>query len=116
MAKRQIVVACLTQEIALGVLRDCLEDGEIIPSRHFRAAMAEEGITFEDAWNILRTGTIYDPGEHDVATDDWKYRIEGIDTEGREFGIIFCFKAVNRVLLITIFSVSAQKGGRTKTT
>ena len=92
-----------TQE-AVDVLRHCLEEGEIIPGSHFRAELAKENVTFEDAWSVLRKGRIYDPAETDIKTGELKFRIEGQGPGGKWLVIIFCFKKIDRVFLITIFS------------
>ena len=38
-----MVIACKTLVEAVDLLRYCLEDGEVIPSKHFRDELAEEG-------------------------------------------------------------------------
>lgn len=60
------VVECLTSTVAKGILQDCLEDGYVIPSRHFREKLVRERLDFEDVWHVLRTGQIYDAGEFDI--------------------------------------------------
>jgi len=104
MGQREIDT-CLSKSVALGVLHDCLEDGSIIQSKHFRSELAHEKLTFEDAWHVLRTGQIYDNGEPDIKTGEWKYRVEGYENGGKWIAIIFSFKAIDMALLITIFSV-----------
>jgi uncharacterized DUF497 family protein len=79
--------------------------GEIVPSRHFRDELANENLDFEDAWNVLKTGIIYDPGEDDVRTGETKYRVEGHEPGGKYLVIAFSFKSVSRAFLITIFSI-----------
>ena len=108
MEKRQ-VVDCLAPTLAHGILCDCLEDGRIIPSRHFREELLKENLTFEDAWHVLRTGRIFDPGELDNKMREWKYRIEGVEPGGKFIAIVFCFKELDTALLITIFSVDSQR-------
>jgi hypothetical protein len=64
-----------------------LEEGEVVPTKHFRAELANESVTFEDAWIVLRSGSIYDEPEQDIKTGDWKYRIEGYEPEGKWMAI-----------------------------
>ena len=90
-------------------LKECLEVGVVIPSRHFRDELSNERLSIEDAYAVLRTGNIYDPPEPDPQTDEWKYRIEGHSPVGQWIVIVFCFKKVDRAILITIFSVSAKR-------
>jgi hypothetical protein len=60
-------------------LRRCLEDGEVKHGRHFREELAKEKLSYEDAWNVLLRGRIFDPPEQDIKTGEWKYRVEGRD-------------------------------------
>ena len=94
---------------ALDLVRHCLEEGAIIQGAHFRKALADEAIDFEDAWAVLETGRIYDAPEVDVRTRDWKYRIEGYEPGGKWMAIVFTFKVLRGVFLITIFSIEARR-------
>ncbi|SRR6266700_7323784 len=97
-------------EIEAGdLLRHCLEEGEVIPGRHFRDELAKEGIVFEDAWVAMRTGCIYEEPECDIKTGEWKYRVEGYEPGGKWLAIVFSFRTVDRAFLITVFSVEGRK-------
>lgn len=74
------LLQCLSSQEAEDLIRYCLEDGEIIPGRHFRDELVQEGLAFEDALTVLRTGRIHDPPEPDIKTGEWKYRVEGHET------------------------------------
>jgi hypothetical protein len=56
----------------------------------------------------LVRGRIFDPPEQDIKTAEWKYRVEGRDADGRWIAIGFAFKTVERVFLITVFSIEAR--------
>ena len=71
------VIPCMSRPKAASKLRDCLEHGKVIPIKHFRDELANEGISFQDAHDVLRLGIIYDPPEEDTRTGEWRYRIEG---------------------------------------
>lgn len=101
-------VPCLSRQKAVDLLRRCLEEGEVIPGAHFRQELANEGLTIADAWQVLRSGRIYDPTEQDIRTGEWKYRIEGHEPEGKWIAIVFSFKTVSRTFLITIFSIASR--------
>ena len=103
---------CLAPAVAQGVLQDCLEDGRIIPTKHFREELSNEGLNLEDALYVLRTGQIYDPGEQDMKTGKWKYSVEGYETDGKWIKIIFSFISVDTALLITIFSIRSRRRNR----
>jgi hypothetical protein len=107
--ERRSMVECLAPVVAQGVLRDCMEDGSIIPSRHFREELAKEKLTMDDALYVLRTGQIYDPGEQDLKTGEWKYSVEGHETEGKWIKIVFSFKSIDTAILITIYSVEYKR-------
>jgi hypothetical protein len=98
-------VGCMTAVLAKDALRDCLTHGEIRPSSHFLDELSKEGLTLPDAWHVLKNGLVTNPPEHDVRTGEWKYRIEGKEPDGKAIGIVFCFKYINHVLLITVFSL-----------
>ena len=104
-----MVGARLSKQDAQDLLRHCLEQGEVIPGRHFREELAREGIVFEDAWGVLGNGRIYDEPEHDIKTGEWKYRIEGYEPGGKWLVIVFSFKSVDRTFLITVFSVASKR-------
>ena len=104
-----MLVKVLTLQEAEDLVRYCLEDGEVVPSRHFREELAKEGVVFEDAWVVLRTGRIYDPPEQDIKTGEWKYRMEGCEPGGKWMVIVLSFKTIQRTFLITIFSVESRR-------
>ena len=89
-------------------LRRCLEDGQIIPSKHFRDELLNEGLDFLDALCVLKGGQIHNEPEPDIRTGEWKYTVEGPEPGGKWLAIVFCFKRVETVLLITVFSVKAR--------
>lgn len=105
-----MTVDCIKREIALGRLRDCLgHGGHVMYGPHFRDELAREGLAIPDAWLVMRSGQIYDPPEPDIKTGEWKYRVEGHTADGTWIAIVFCFKAVDRAFLITVFSVENKK-------
>ncbi len=100
---------------ALDLLHHCLsEGGEVKWGPHFKKALADEGLTFADAWQILRSGIIYGAPELDIKTREWKYRVEGHTVDGIWLVIVFCFKEINRAFLITVFSIEARRRGHEK--
>jgi len=111
----QTVVQCASSQEALDLLQYCLgEDGDVIPGRHFREELRNEGLDMEDAFAVLRTGMIYDPPEPDIKTGEWKWRVEGKCPDGQYIGIVFSFKTVERAFLITVFSIERQRRGGKK--
>jgi hypothetical protein len=103
-------IAAVAPAVALQMLRACLgSGGTIIIGKHFRDELTNEGLIIPDAWHVLRNGIIFNPAEHDVKTGDWKYRVEGHVPDGKWIAIVFCFKGIDRVFLITVFSVEAKR-------
>ena len=98
-------VRCLTRAEAANLVRRCLSAGRVIPGKHFREELANEGLDILDAHNVLRTGIIFKEPEPDIRSGDWKYRIEGTDLEGKLLAVIFCFKDEATGFLITVFSM-----------
>lgn len=106
------MVDALKSNIALEMLRACLrgEQGvSVIPGKHFLKELAAEKLTLPVAWQVLKSGMIFDAPEHDVKSGEWKYHVEGYEPDGKWIVIVVSFKAVNRAYLITVFSVK-EKG------
>lgn len=105
-------VECKTPSEAVDLLRYCLSEGAVIPGKHFREELAAEGLAFEDAWLVLKHGNIFDPPEEDIKSGEWKYRVEGYEPGGKWIAVVFCFKAIDRAFLITVFSVESRRRSR----
>ena len=75
------IVRCGSAQEAVDLLHHCLEDGEVIFGRHFRDELSNERLSVEDAWVVLRSGTIYLPPEQDIKTGEWKWKVEGYEPE-----------------------------------
>lgn len=95
----------LSRAEAADLVCRCLSAGRLIPGRHFREELAAEGLDILDAYNVLKTGNIFREPEPDIRTGDWKYRMEGIDLEGKPLAVVFCFKNDSTGFLITAFSI-----------
>ena len=104
-----MAVGCLKSQEAVDLLHHCLEDGEIVPGKHFREELAKEHLSFEDAWAVLKSGRIYDPPEADIKTGEWKYRVEGHEPGGEWLAVVLSFKEIDRAYLITVFSIQSRR-------
>src|SRR5437879_9370925 len=101
-------IAALKVAEALDLLHFCLsEGGSVRRGPHFTKALADEGLTLPDAWQVLRSGCIYEAPDLDIKTREWKYKVEGHTPDGIWLVIVFCFKEIDRAFLITVFSVEA---------
>ncbi len=94
---------------ALDLLHHCLEEGEVQWGPHFKKALADESLSILEVYGILRGGNIYEEPEQDIKTADWKYRVEGYEPSGKWLAIILTFREVDRVFLITCFSIEARR-------
>jgi Domain of unknown function (DUF4258) len=95
----------LSKQDAVKALRHCLEDGDVVPTKHFRDELEAEELTMADALYVLRKGNVYNEPELDVRLQEWNYRIEGTDGEGRRLAIVFSVPEDDLGRLITIFSI-----------
>ena|SRR5437660_6111767 len=99
-------VALLTPILAVEALRECLQNsGQVKPTRHFLDELEKEGLTLPDAWQVLKSGCVFDPPEQDAKSGEWKYKIEGKTPDGKWIAIVFCIKSADRTNLVTVFSL-----------
>jgi hypothetical protein len=89
-------------------LRQCLDSGRVIPSKHFRDELANENLKLLDAWSVLGDGAIFNEPEFHAGAQEWNYRIEGHEPGGKWLAIVFSFKAVDAAFLVTVFSIQAR--------
>lgn len=80
-------------------------EGAILPSRHFREAMADPEDPFDDqdVLSVRVTGAITTPPELDVKRGEWAYRVVGLDCEGRRLAIVFVPLDDRTIKLVTGF-------------
>ena len=104
-----MLVQRLTRHKAIGLIRHCLQHGEISYGSHFKQELAAEQVSLQDAWSALRTGQIYGEPERDIRTGEWKYRVEGHEPDGKWLVIVLCFKSMDRAFLITVFSIASRR-------
>ena len=104
-----MILKRISRAEAVDLLRHCVEDGEVQYGPHFRKALEQESVDIVDAWAVLRCGQIFDEPEPDIKTREWKYRVEGHEPGGKWLTIVFSFKEVNRVFLITVFSIESRR-------
>ena len=94
-----------SRDDALKRIRRCLDDGEVIPTKHFRDKLEELSLSMVEAMYVLRRGLILNEAEFDLRRQHWNYRIEGTEPDGEHLAIVFAFIEDTSGLLITIFSI-----------
>jgi hypothetical protein len=94
-----------SRDDALKRIRRCLDDGEVIPTKHFREKLEELSMSMVEVLYILRHGLILNEPEFELRYREWNYRIEGTEPEGQHLAIVFTFIEEVSGLLITIFSI-----------
>jgi uncharacterized protein DUF4258 len=97
-------IAPLSRREAAERIRQCIRLARIRFSRHFKEELAKEGLSVPDAHYVLYHGQVYMEPEHDVYFQQWRYRMEGTEPDGRYLSIIFTFEGPEDGLLVTIFS------------
>jgi Domain of unknown function (DUF4258) len=100
-----MAVKCFTKSEAVTLIRHCLDEGRVIPGKHFRQELAAEDLNLLDAFHVLRTGNVFREPEFDVRYQEWNYRMEGTEPDGKKLAIVFCFKEDEAGFLITVFSI-----------
>ncbi len=95
----------LSKQQAQKLLRRCLEHGAVYPHPHFLRELKNEGLELPDAMVVLNKGTIFDEPELDLRFQQWRYRVEGREPNGKWLKIVFAFLKDEEAILITVFSV-----------
>jgi uncharacterized protein DUF4258 len=79
MGKTRPLSAAEAQRLVLLIL----DEGFVDPTYHCRnESMRERNVTMPQLVHALKTGKVLRSPEWDDAHETWKYRVEGVDTEG----------------------------------
>lgn len=92
----------LGRDQAKAKLNRCLEDGDVIYSRHFRDELANDALDMEDVLSVCRSGAVVVAAEKDIRSGHWKYKIEGSIADRRQVAIVFTFRE-QAAVFITVF-------------
>jgi hypothetical protein len=87
------------------LIRACLERGDIILTKHFREELRAEDLTVADAFHVLQHGNVFNEPEFNPRYQDWNYRMEGAEPDGKFMAIVFAFTDDEMGLLVTIFRI-----------
>jgi hypothetical protein len=102
------VVGRMTREAADEQAKASLRRGRVRWGRHFVRELENETLSIQDVFALIRSGNVLAEPEPDIRTGDWKYRLEGCEPGGNRSAIVFCFRQIDAVFLITIFSLERK--------
>ncbi|MEA3546844.1 MAG: DUF4258 domain-containing protein [Thermodesulfobacteriota bacterium] len=88
-------------EKAHSIIREIVEDGEIIFSNHAKERMKERDYSTHDVEHILIRGEIINT-EFKDKTQSWAYKIKGDDLEGDEGGVVTAIISRQACVIITV--------------
>jgi hypothetical protein len=91
----------LSNNAATALVRDIVENGTLIISRHAKERMFERGYTTQDVEFILTHGKIQS-SEFDKLTGNWKYRFHGDDLDGGTGTVIVAIVRQMSSIVITV--------------
>ncbi len=82
-----------------------LDEGTVELSFHCRSeSMPKRGVTMLDIVATLKTGEIRRAPEWDSVYSNWKYRVEGEDTEGDELtAVTLIIETDMQLYIVTVF-------------
>lgn len=82
-----------------------LNEGTMQLSFHCRQdSMWKRKVTMPDIVNTLKTGEVIRESEWDDAQQNWKYRVEDVDTEGDELtAVTIIFDVSMTLFIVTVF-------------
>ena len=89
----------LAPEAAKRLIRDILQNGRFIYSKHAKDEMLDDDLTTIDCENVLRGGVVR-PGEREHGT--WRYRVET-----SKITVVIAFRSDQELVVVT-----AWRGGR----
>lgn len=72
---------------------------------HFKKALKDDGLDYVSIFPVLRKGRIHSQPEFDARFQEWRYKVEGREIDGKWVSIVFCFPEPTDTLLITAFVV-----------
>lgn len=93
----------LPSDDALDLIRKHFNDGNIIPTKHFKNQIKKRNISMQDVILVVKNGTIKRKAEKDLITSSWKYRVEGQSIDGEDTAIIISIEDEETSTLVTAF-------------
>lgn len=76
------------------LIRAILENGEVVPTKHFKDEANKDELTIVDAENVLRGGSVREP---EWENGSWRYQVET-----QRIRVVVCFEDDTTLILVTI--------------
>ena len=103
-------MARMGRQEAENLIKHCLQlPNAVRETRHFLEELANEKLSMLDARYVIRHGHVLNEPEFHVGKQEWNYRIEGHEPDGKWLAIVFSFKAKDDAVLITVFSIKSRE-------
>lgn len=83
-------------------MRDRIRRREYIMSIHAEEEMNDDDLSIFDVEGCVLTGKILER-QKDVATAEWKYRINGKSLSGNELEVVAKLSPTGKVVIITVY-------------
>lgn len=93
----------LSKDEVAALVREIVENGILILSRHARERMKERGYSIQDVQFILTHGEVQ-ASSFDKLTGNWKYRFYGDDLDGGTGTVIVAIALQHKAVVITVLS------------
>jgi hypothetical protein len=93
-----VLVEPISPPDARRLIREILQNGAVVFSRHAEEEMAKDNLTMVDVTNVLRGGVV-DPGE--LEKGSWRYRVR----TGR-IAVIVAFRSETELRVVTAWRMN----------
>lgn len=78
------------------LIREILETGVVVFSRHARDEMANDDLDANDCRNVLRGGSVDPPELHQGRRDSWRYRVHT-----SRIWVVVAFVSESKLVVVT---------------
>ncbi len=90
----------LTDKEVIDIIKETLEYGYLIPSKHARTQMLKRNYSITDVKNILKNGTI---SKREIDKSHRCYTLKGNDLEGHPGEVVIeLYASARKIVIITV--------------
>lgn len=97
-------------ENVLKIAKECIENGQYLPTFHAECRQLERDITLLDALHVIRNG--YREPKHDQYKEEWQtwnYAVRGITLQDDSARVIISFNDEVTMLIITVINLTSRE-------